>query len=112
MLKAVSPVLSAYPGRVICDRVTINAVPGVGLNTTDPHNEDPQIMLRTSKDGGKTWGSQRTMAIGRIGERSVRARTHRLGMSKEDGFVFELSASASVARAITNTSVDFSVSNA
>lgn len=29
---------------------------------------DPQMMLRVSKDGGRTWGSERRCGIGRIGE--------------------------------------------
>jgi hypothetical protein len=42
--------------------------------------EDPEAILDWSQDGGATWSSRLTRSIGRIGERHIRARWHRLGM--------------------------------
>ncbi len=65
------PILSA-PDRVrfIVDEIEVVMDVGVGLlgsDDTDP-SVYPQAMLQTSRDGGKTWGMERTQPIGKIGQ--------------------------------------------
>ena len=50
---------------------------GVGLATGQ--GSDPQFMFRGSSDGGKTWGNERLMSIGKIGQYHPRAYVTRLG---------------------------------
>ena len=50
----------------------------LGSSTTDP-SVNPHAMLRTSKDGGKTWGPERTASIGKIGEYQTRVFWTTLG---------------------------------
>src|SRR4029078_2102586 len=52
---------------------------GIGLTPgprTNPPvlGSDPQIMLRISKDGGKTWGAERWRSLGQIGHYKDRVR--------------------------------------
>lgn len=57
--------------------------------TTDP-TLDPQIMLQISKDGGNTWGVERWVDLGQVGEYRKRAIWHRLGMARDWVFRFRI----------------------
>lgn len=52
---------------------------------------DPQVMLRTSNDGGKTWVSERIRSAGKAGEYLKRIRWNRCGSARRR--VFEVSVS-------------------
>lgn len=100
-----TPPVHAYPNRLIFDRLYLDLIPGTGLNATDDHEEDPQVMLRWSDDS-KTWSNQRTASTGRIGEFSKRVMFSRLGEAKEDGRRFEISMSAAVVRGLTGGAIE------
>lgn len=53
----------------------------LGASTTDP-SVNPAAMLQTSRDGGKTWGPERTAAIGRLGEYSTRVFWNQCGQAR------------------------------
>ena|SRR5688572_4782154 len=59
---------------------------GVGIDGSG-QGEDPVIMVRFSKDGGKTWSNERRVTVGEIGRFAHRARTRRLGNPRD--FVLE-----------------------
>lgn len=104
--KLVSPPIHAYPRRAIFDRVFLDTIPGTGLNSTDDHVADPQVVLRWSDDSGKTWSNQRSASTGQIGEYSKRVKFEALGETKEDGRMFEVSMSAAVVRGLTGAAAD------
>lgn len=54
--------------------------PGLGL--VSGQGVDPQMMLRVSKDGGKTWGAERSRSAGRLGHYDARAIWTRLGSGR------------------------------
>lgn len=54
---------------------------GLGLSG-GVQGEDPQVMLRFSDDGGKTWSNERWASAGKIGEYSRRVRWNRLGAAR------------------------------
>lgn len=62
---------------------------GTGLNTGQGSN--PQIMLRWSDDGGRTWSNEHWRDMGEIGEYGQLVRWNRLGSFKSR--VFEVSIS-------------------
>ena len=80
----------------------LDADMGVGL--TSGQGEDPVAMLRTSKDGGKTWGSELWRTMGRIGEYSRRALWHRIGGGRRS--VIEVKISDPVKRTITGAYIE------
>lgn len=56
--------------RFIVDQLQVVMDVGVGVigsDDTDP-SVTPRAMLQTSRDGGRTWGPERTQPIGRVGE--------------------------------------------
>ncbi|MFA6204452.1 MAG: packaged DNA stabilization protein [Gallionella sp.] len=69
---------------------------GVGL--ASGQGEDPQIMLQVSKDGGHTWGAERWVSMGKLGEYTKRAKWNRLGQSRN--WTFKLKISDPVKRVI------------
>lgn len=100
------PVIHKYPSPITIGALYVDMVPGTGLNSTDDHDADPKIMLRTSRDGGRTWSNERQKSIGKVGEYSKRIRFSTLGKFNQDGAVIELSASAAVLRGITAVAAD------
>jgi len=63
----------------------------VGLgNTVDPAS-DPQVMMRISNDGGKTFGTEHMRSGGKIGEYETRVMWNRCGQGRRR--VFEVSVS-------------------
>lgn len=93
-----SPLVHTTPNRLQYNRLYLDMVTGVGLNTTDVHNAEPQVMLRFSDDGGFEWSNERTRPLGKIGQRETRVRFNRLGTEKYKGRTFQVSVSAQVAR--------------
>jgi len=49
---------------------------------------DPQVMLRWSNDGGRTWGNEHWIGAGKAGEYETRVRWQRLGRARDR--VYEL----------------------
>lgn len=101
-----APILHKYPQELRLNEIAFDVVAGQGVNSTDPHVGQPEIMLQLSHDGGKTWAPTRRREVGRLGEFGKRVRFHRNGTSNEDGFKFRISASAGVVRGISGASVD------
>lgn len=62
-----------------------------GLGTLTGQGVNPQVMLRTSADGGMTWGNERTASAGALGNYTTRCIFRRLGQARNK--VFELSVS-------------------
>ena len=81
--------LSTSPGQLY---TTLSAAGGL-LQTRipTPYARDPQIMLRWSDDGGKTWSNERIMSCGQAGNFKTRTIARRLGRSRDR--IYELSAS-------------------
>lgn len=57
---------------------------GVGLQTGQGSN--PQCSLRISRDGGKTWSTEYSSSIGRVGQYQYRVVFRRLGIGVETTF--------------------------
>jgi hypothetical protein len=53
------------------------------VDAPTPGSRDPQIMLRWSDDGGKTWSNERWISAGAAGTYKTRAHWHRLGRSRD-----------------------------
>ncbi len=62
-----------------------------GVGTPTGQGQTPQVMLRASTDGGRTWGPERTASAGAQGQYQARAQWWRLGQSRDR--VFEVSVS-------------------
>lgn len=60
---------------------------GVGISGTEPTaGVDPQVMLRVSRDGGRTWGNEQWTSAGKMGQYGTRVMWHRLGAARRAVF--------------------------
>lgn len=57
-----------------------------GLGLTSGQGVNPQVMMRFSDDGGKTWSRERWASAGKLGEYDVRVRWDRLGQARQRVF--------------------------
>lgn len=87
--------------RVVHSRLQIEFFPGVGL--TSGQGSDPQVILRWSNDGGRSWAGERMTGIGKVGEFKNRAIWRRLGSSRDR--VYEVRISDPVKRDIAGASL-------
>ena len=64
----------------------------VGLGNVPPASgSDPQVVLRWSDDGGKTWSNDHFQSAGKVGEYKYRVIWRRLGRSRDRVFEFTVS---------------------
>ncbi len=71
--------------RVKINLFAVDMQPGVGTSDTP----DPLVMIRASKDGGFTWGNERRLTAGRVGEFFNRINAWQWGQGRD--WVFEVS---------------------
>lgn len=91
-------------------RVTVYAlqlVMDVGQGTATGQGTDPQMMLRTSRNGGKTWGPERWAPIGAGGDYDARVDWTRLGDARN--FVPRFVATDPVPYRIVDCLIDYRV---
>lgn len=74
--------------------------PGVG---TSGQGEDPQVSLKLSKNGGRTWGPEQFRSVGKTGEYENRTRWNRCGMGRK--FTAEIAMSDPVFYALVDVFV-------
>lgn len=79
-----APHISSNGRRVFVSEFQLDLEAGVGLATGQ--GSDPQVFLRSSKDGGHTWGMEHAASMGKQGEYRRRAIWRRLGESRDRVF--------------------------
>lgn len=89
--------------RQFFDALTVDVECGVATGS----EPDPQMSLRWSDDGGKTWSTLLTRPFGKVGEYRARPSFRRLGMGRDR--VFEVSTSANVRLALQGAFLDMRV---
>jgi len=94
--------------RLHIHEIEVECEAGVGL--TSGQGSDPQIMLRYSKDGGKTWSSELWRPLGKKGQYAQRAVWRQLGIARQ--FVFEIVVTDPVELTIINGYLDIEVLSA
>ena len=89
-----SPPIGSYPNRYIMDRLFLDFMPGIGLNSTNEWEQSPKVGMRFSDDMGHTWSSQRFRELGDIGNHGTRIDFQDLGETGPSGRIIELEVSA------------------
>jgi hypothetical protein len=103
---AVSPPIHSDRKRVFIPRFEMDIESGVGEETGQ--GSDPQVMLRYSKDGGKTWSARQLWrTMGAAGAYNTRMRWLNLGNARE--WVFEITISDPVIRSVIAAHADITV---
>lgn len=73
-----------------------------GMGTQAGPGFDPQLMIQVSKDGGRTFGVERKVSLGKIGHYLTRIMTRRWGMARD--FVWQITMTDPVPFVITGGS--------
>lgn len=100
--KRITPIVRAAGKKIFVNYLEIFIESGVGL--VSGQGSDPQMMLRFSRDGGRTWSNEIWRRAGKIGERELRTIWRRLGRAEE--WTFELTVSDPVKWVITGADLD------
>lgn len=87
---------------------SLELVVETGLGLLSGQGSDPYIMVSVSRDGGKSFGTERFLRIGTLGER-VTVRTNGLGRFKAEGCVIRLRFSEPTYCAIYSANVDMEI---
>lgn len=95
-----SPHLSQDLKTLFFKSLQIDIESGVGSVLED----NPQIMMRFSDDGGRTWSNEMTASMGEIGQYKARAIWRRLGRARDR--VFEVSVSDPVNAVFIDAQID------
>jgi hypothetical protein len=98
--------MHAYPNRICVDRLHLDFVTGVGLNSSDTDESDPQVGLRYSDDGGKSFSAQIAKSLGADGRHETRVTFDGLGVTGRHGRIWELQVSAPVARGLRYAAIE------
>lgn len=76
--------------------------PGVGLQSGQ--GDDPECILRWSKDGGFTWGNDHFLKLGKVGQYTRRAMKRRMGYARD--MVIEVTATDPVYRVVVSANMN------
>ena len=98
--------LNAFPDGYICDAFHLDVQRGVGRAGQAAHIEDPQVLLRVSRDGGMTYGNEMSRSAGEQGKWKKQIRYNRLGATNGAGMVFEIRMPEPVDRAVFQAAAD------
>lgn len=82
---------------------------GVGLGGAPTQGTDPQLMLKISRDGGRTFGNERWVSLGKIGEYYTRVVLRRLGAARD--FVVQITLTDPVKFVLASGSADIETAN-
>jgi hypothetical protein len=96
LMQVVTPPVHMFPNPFIIDEVFIDAITGVGVNSSADEDASPQLMLDYSDDGGQSFGGLRQIDLGADAQRHVQLRETSFGRFGANGVSFRLSCSARV----------------
>jgi hypothetical protein len=103
----IPPIIHASPYRIVANALYIDAATGVGLNSTDTHESDPKLLVKWSRDSGRTWSSQRERTLHESAEVRRVAPIYRLGKFSQKGMTLSISLSAPVESVTLSIALDF-----
>lgn len=108
ILEVIAPPVHAFPYRGRANTMFLDAVSGVGLNSSAAQDLDPVMLIDWSKDGGDTWTAPREVALGRMGKTATRIQPiYRLGAFGQKGLTFRFRVSAAVQKVLMSAALDF-----
>lgn len=81
--RIVGPMVGDNLVRKYYDELWIDMDVGYGLDGATTPGSNPQVMLRASDDGGRTWSPERWKSVGRSGETMAAVRWQKCGSGRQ-----------------------------
>lgn len=103
-----APHVFAYGSFITCNKLRFDFQVGVGLTTEQGSN--PEVMLRVSRDGSRTFGTERWKSLGAIGAGTTRVEYRQNGRWRDGGI--EIAISDPVVVALTGAWGEFDAEGA
>jgi len=100
------PIVHAWPYELSLNRVALDAVTGVGLNSTDDDLANPEVVFDVSRDGGANFGTERHRNVGAQGQTQRRIEWWGCGPIPRQGAVLRFRYSPGVKRIMMGVAVD------
>lgn len=97
-----APGIEVQNARIYYSAFELDLEPGLGL--ANGQGSNPQVMMRMSNDGGKTWGTEQMRSAGAVGQYGKRVRWNRCGMARRR--VFEVAMSDPIPWRVTGAYLD------
>lgn len=97
LCRRTSPHVRSEQKRLRYQQFRVECEAGVGLDGGSTPGADPQMMLRTSIDGGHSWSYGRWRSMGRIGARRQQVCWYALGQARDMAFEISVSDPVKVA---------------
>ena len=101
-----TPPVHMFPNKFRVNAVYIDALTGVGINSSTDADANPVLMLDYTWDGGASYGAQRLVPLGAEAQRHVRLKERSFGRFDHNGVSFRLGCSAAVAKSVLGMSID------
>jgi hypothetical protein len=101
----ITPPVHMFPHSFVIDDLYIDALTGVGVNSSLDEDANPQLMVDYSDDGGASFGGLRQIDIGADAQRGIVLRESHFGMFDVQGVSFRLSCSARVIKGFMSAAV-------
>lgn len=96
-----TPLVRGFPNGASLHELNLLIETGNGLGASGAdEDQEPMLMMRATKDGYKTWTTERQRSLGTQGQYQKKVRLNRLGAVGRQGVAFEFSCSAAVGTAI------------
>jgi hypothetical protein len=106
LMEAQGPISHRFSGGMLVNSVEVDCIMGKGLNSTNEHDANPQLMVSYSLDGGNTFRGERRASMGRIGQYRRKIKFNRWGRIDENGRIWKLAASAATLRGFVQATID------
>lgn len=103
--RIVTPPVHMFPHPFCVDTLYIDALTGVGVNSSTDSDANPQLMIDYSDDGGATFGGERQADLGAAAQRHVAVEERGFGRFGSNGVSFGLSCSANVIKGVLGASI-------
>jgi hypothetical protein len=102
-----TPPNTNFPNGGTIHTIDLDIEVGTGLDASNPEeDQEPQITMQISVDGGKTFGTGRVASLGRRGQWRKRVTWNRCGSFGREGFIIRFVLSAAVPVAFMNLSAN------
>lgn len=94
------PPIHIWPKSFKIDELQLDMITGVGLNSGNDDDDDPELVIDYSKDGGDSWAVQRRASLGQQAQRKTRVKERWFGRFDHNGVTFRFRCSAAVVKGL------------